>query len=159
KGIREVDESLLVSPDEFKPPLILVRQDLSSMDDELLVMLFPRRPGEKKSEAPAAPLTPPPAGGPRVKAEDKIELKTEEGVDGKGDGTPADAIEEKSVEKSEMPDMNIKNCIITVALTCSLGSNCAGAPSPQQKDYLSSLESDKIRDAETTNERIKLFLT
>jgi hypothetical protein len=29
----------------------------------------------------------------------------------------------------------------------------------EQKDYLSSLEADKIRDAETTNERIKLFLT
>jgi len=32
----------------------------------------------------------------------------------------------------------------------------AGTP---QKDYLSSLEADKIRDAETVNERIKLFLT
>lgn len=30
---------------------------------------------------------------------------------------------------------------------------------PQQKDYLSALEADKIRDAETPNERIKLFLT
>ena len=29
----------------------------------------------------------------------------------------------------------------------------------EQKDYLSSLEADKIRDAETTNERVKLFLT
>jgi len=29
----------------------------------------------------------------------------------------------------------------------------------QQKDYLSALEADKIRDAEGTNERIKLFLT
>lgn len=28
-----------------------------------------------------------------------------------------------------------------------------------QKDYLSALEADKIRDAETTNDRIKLFLT
>ena len=28
-----------------------------------------------------------------------------------------------------------------------------------QKDYLSAVESDKIRDAETVNERIKLFLT
>ncbi len=28
-----------------------------------------------------------------------------------------------------------------------------------QKDYLSALESDKIRDAENTNERIKLFIT
>jgi hypothetical protein len=34
------------------------------------------------------------------------------------------------------------------------------APSrTQQKDYLSALESDKIRDAENTNERIKLFIT
>jgi hypothetical protein len=35
------------------------------------------------------------------------------------------------------------------------------APAPifaQQKDYLSSLEADKIRDAETSAERIKLFL-
>src|ERR1700731_1831832 len=29
----------------------------------------------------------------------------------------------------------------------------------EQKDYLSSLEADKIRDAETTNDRVKLFLT
>jgi hypothetical protein len=40
---------------------------------------------------------------------------------------------------------------------------CAGAAGPvlaqQQKDYLSALEADKIRDAETTNERVKLFLT
>ena len=30
---------------------------------------------------------------------------------------------------------------------------------PQQKDYLSSIEADKIRDAETPNERITLFLS
>src|SRR5215813_10522579 len=36
KGIREVDESLLVSPAELQPPLTLVRRDLASMDDELL---------------------------------------------------------------------------------------------------------------------------
>jgi hypothetical protein len=33
------------------------------------------------------------------------------------------------------------------------------AKSSQQKDYLSALEADKIRDAETTNDRVKLFLT
>ena len=32
------------------------------------------------------------------------------------------------------------------------------AGAPQQKDYLSALEADKIRDAQTVNERIKLFL-
>ena len=39
---------------------------------------------------------------------------------------------------------------------------CAGNPlakAPQQKDYLSAIEADKIRDAETTNDRVKLFLT
>jgi hypothetical protein len=29
----------------------------------------------------------------------------------------------------------------------------------ERKDYLSALEADKIRDAETTNDRVKLFLT
>lgn len=38
------------------------------------------------------------------------------------------------------------------------GHTASGRPSPPQKDYLSPLESDKIRDAETTNERIKLFV-
>jgi hypothetical protein len=33
------------------------------------------------------------------------------------------------------------------------------AASPQKKDYLTNLEADKIRDAETVNDRIKLFLT
>jgi hypothetical protein len=35
----------------------------------------------------------------------------------------------------------------------------ARARTAQQKDYLSALEADKIRDAETVNERVKLFLT
>jgi hypothetical protein len=38
-----------------------------------------------------------------------------------------------------------------------LSVSCAMAQQ-QQKDYLSAMESDKVRDAETTNERIKLFL-
>ncbi|MGH9704077.1 MAG: hypothetical protein ACRD4K_11950 [Candidatus Acidiferrales bacterium] len=33
------------------------------------------------------------------------------------------------------------------------------APAQLQKDYLSELEADKIRDAETPNERIRLFLS
>jgi hypothetical protein len=33
------------------------------------------------------------------------------------------------------------------------------ARSPQEKDYLSSVEAEKIRDAETTDLRIQLFLT
>jgi len=54
KGIREIDETLLVSPEDYKPPLQIVRHDLIGMDDELLKMLFPRRPLEKRETAPPA---------------------------------------------------------------------------------------------------------
>jgi hypothetical protein len=53
KGLREVDEILITAPEEYKPPLQLVRKDLVSLDDELLRFLFPRR-HEKKPQAPAA---------------------------------------------------------------------------------------------------------
>jgi hypothetical protein len=45
-------------------------------------------------------------------------------------------------------------CMLAIATAFSAVPSRA-----QQKDYLSALESDKIRDAEGTNERIKLFLT
>jgi hypothetical protein len=44
RGIREVEESLLAAPEPFKPPLEIVHEDLIAMDDELLKLLFPRRP-------------------------------------------------------------------------------------------------------------------
>jgi hypothetical protein len=46
-GLRELDETLIVAPPEYQPPLRLVRQDLASMDEELLQMLFPLRPEKK----------------------------------------------------------------------------------------------------------------
>jgi len=52
KGIREVEETLLASPEPYKPPLQLVRQDLIGLDDELLKMLFPRRPLDQRSAPP-----------------------------------------------------------------------------------------------------------
>jgi hypothetical protein len=43
---------------------------------------------------------------------------------------------------------------------CAIAASFFAVPSrAEQKDYLSSLESDKIRDAENTNERIRLFIT
>ncbi len=54
RGIREVEESLLVAPEPFKPPLEIVHEDLIAMDDELLRLLFPRRP----LNTPAAPAAP-----------------------------------------------------------------------------------------------------
>lgn len=42
---------------------------------------------------------------------------------------------------------------------CFVAAMAAGAEAQTpQKDYLTALEADKIRDAETTNERIKLFV-
>jgi hypothetical protein len=49
--------------------------------------------------------------------------------------------------------------LLCFAMLATVASLFAARVSMAQKDYLSALESDKIRDAETTNERIKLFLT
>jgi hypothetical protein len=48
KSLREVDETLVIAPDEYRPPLEIVRRDLANMDDELLDLLFPRHPIQKK---------------------------------------------------------------------------------------------------------------
>ena len=58
KGIREIDDALLASPEGFKPPLQLVRQDLIGLDAELLKMLFPRRPLEQRGATPPAEKQP-----------------------------------------------------------------------------------------------------
>jgi hypothetical protein len=55
KGMREVAESLLVAPEPYQPPLEIVRQDLAAMDDELLKLLFPNRPLNKKAANPPPP--------------------------------------------------------------------------------------------------------
>jgi hypothetical protein len=59
KGLREVDEFLLIAPTEFKPPLQIVRKDLLALDDKLLRSLFPRR-HENKPRATATPPANPP---------------------------------------------------------------------------------------------------
>jgi succinate dehydrogenase flavin-adding protein (antitoxin of CptAB toxin-antitoxin module) len=46
RGIREVDEILLRIPEEYQPPLQLVRKDLDEMDRELIHMLFHHRDSE-----------------------------------------------------------------------------------------------------------------
>jgi hypothetical protein len=50
KGIREVDEMLIVAPEAYKPPLEIVRTDLVAMEDEMIKLLFPRRPAEKPAD-------------------------------------------------------------------------------------------------------------
>ena len=51
---------------------------------------------------------------------------------------------------------------LSALLVCScllLAGPPLHAKAPQEKDYLSAIEADKIRDAETSAERIKLFLS
>jgi hypothetical protein len=54
RAIREVDESMLMAADEYKPPLQIVRGDLIAMDEEMIKLLFPSHPAK-------APKNPPPA--------------------------------------------------------------------------------------------------
>ena len=46
-GIREVSDLIATVPEDYRPPLEIVKADLLAMDKELLRLLFPRRPGEK----------------------------------------------------------------------------------------------------------------
>jgi len=55
RGIREVDELILVAPDFYRPPLQQVRSDLIALDDELLTALFPRRLEPARAPTMAAP--------------------------------------------------------------------------------------------------------
>ena len=52
-NLRDIDDFLLVAPPEYRPPLSLVRKDVDDVEEELLHLLFPARPGEKPiREAP-----------------------------------------------------------------------------------------------------------
>ncbi|HTG30489.1 MAG TPA: hypothetical protein VK818_19910 [Methylomirabilota bacterium] len=53
RGIREADEIILRVPEEYQPPLQIVRRDLDVMDRELIHMLFLHR-----DELPAGPKAP-----------------------------------------------------------------------------------------------------
>jgi hypothetical protein len=55
--------------------------------------------------------------------------------------------------------MKLKSSILLLFSCLFLSPLPSHARAAQQKDYLSALEADKIRDAETSNERIKLFLS
>src|SRR5216684_2968446 len=55
--------------------------------------------------------------------------------------------------------MKFKIHFLLLAFCILIAFPAARAGAPQQKDYLTALEADKIRDAETTNDRIKLFLS
>jgi hypothetical protein len=183
RALRELDEALLVSPPEYKPPLELVRRDLVVMDDELLKMLFPRRLQEKKPEKSAiapekekssvggsnpglSPIGSNPSPALEKENTSTISLSTSPSPINSG-RTPNPAPEKENtstaisnpsagpLSSSASPATSATSPSPTVSTTGLIDPSAPG----QQKDYLSALEADKIRDAETTNERIKLFVT
>jgi hypothetical protein len=57
-GIREVEDTLLVAPNDMRPPLEIVRKDLIEIDDALIRLLFPRRSKDPVKAPPAAEAKP-----------------------------------------------------------------------------------------------------
>jgi hypothetical protein len=55
RGIRELEDTTLVAPDEVKPPLEIVHKDLLDVDDALISFLFPRRTKDPKKVPPPPP--------------------------------------------------------------------------------------------------------
>ena len=58
QGVREVEDTLLVAPEDVRPPLEIVRKDLIEMDDALIRQLFPRRSKDPEKVPPAAEAKP-----------------------------------------------------------------------------------------------------
>jgi hypothetical protein len=183
RAIRDLKETVLLAPDEYKPPLQLVERDLALIDDELLQSLFPspprstRSPEDQPIAANATPSANPEAqssagpvpsgsaleqspGGAAQAAPDASTESNPGTTPNSASGSQQSAA--SSVQGSqEKSDMNIQNCILTAVVTCGIALSTCGDLRAQfeQKDYLSPMESDKIRDAETTNDRLKLFVT
>ena len=57
-GIREVEDTLLVAPEDVRPPLEIVRKDLIETDDTLIHLLFPRRSKDPEKVPPAPEAKP-----------------------------------------------------------------------------------------------------
>ena len=54
QGLREVRDVMLAMPEQLRPPMQIVENDLRDMNTELLKLLFPRRPGEQPPLDPRA---------------------------------------------------------------------------------------------------------
>ena len=135
RALREVNDVLLVAPDVYKPPLQIVESDLRKMEDELLVLLFPDRPADKPLPPSPAESSAAPSKAPQPAAESRTDA-------------PAAPSQEESMR------IAAKSAVLSAVLLLPP----AALPQRIQKDYLSDQEADKIRDAETSNDKIKLFL-
>lgn len=142
KGLRDLEETILSTPQELRPRLEALRADLVRFDDDLIKLLFPRR-------------------GKSVRGNPELASETQEPHKPKLANKFANDYDSNPPESSNKSDLPRR----------SEFSHAPGAENqprelldpPQdtrsKKDYLSDLEADKIRDAETSNKRIKLLLS
>jgi hypothetical protein len=175
RAIRDLKETILLAPDEYKPPLGIVEHDLSLIDDELLQSLFPSPPQQPAGGSPenqpianntsgsspsGSALEQTPGGNSQAASTDSTESNPG-GTSSATSNSPQQPKGEPSADSQEKSSMNIQNCILAAVVTCGMALTTCGDLRAQfeQKDYLSPMESDKIRDAETTNDRLKLFVT
>ena len=70
-----IDDQILTMPEEYHPPLQLVRRDVAAMEDELLHDLFPSRPGEK----PLPPAPDKPASDPSAPVQPVLDKPSDSG--------------------------------------------------------------------------------
>jgi hypothetical protein len=57
RGLREVDEMMAIVPPVVQPPLEIVKQDLTGIDDKLIQLLFPRRSKDPQLNHPSPEKT------------------------------------------------------------------------------------------------------
>ncbi|MBV9888692.1 MAG: hypothetical protein JO119_19290, partial [Acidobacteria bacterium] len=95
RAIRDLKETVLLAPDEYKPPLRLVEHDLSLIDDELLQSLFPSPPhtGASPEAPPSANNTP---SDPHSSAAPPTGSALEQNPGGNPRAAPADSAESNS---------------------------------------------------------------
>lgn len=179
KGLRDIDETILSAPQELRPRLETVRSSLIATDNDLIKLLFPRRhklvpgkPGTSGAGADDEDLSASAIHPPATLTEAIAPRKTAEVKSG-GAGERQGPIKPRS-EPAEASAENagpLKAGLEPVPSSSPDFTNESTTPSrPSQvevvlqrgndkKDYLSELEADKIRDAETSNQRIKLLLS
>lgn len=58
QGIREVEDTLLAAPEDVRPPLEIVRNELIETDDALIRLLFPRRSKDPEKAHPSVEAKP-----------------------------------------------------------------------------------------------------
>ncbi|HXN23504.1 MAG TPA: hypothetical protein VOA41_12255 [Candidatus Dormibacteraeota bacterium] len=165
KGLRDLEETILSTPEELRSRLQSLRTDLITCDEDLIKLLFPRRrkpepqkPGAMtgSKEPPDAEKLPGGAQGPQSSKLQKPETRPLAQESSQID-KPVSATTESS-----KPGTGEATRVVEPTASSSGEAEQERRVVPrtfEKKDYLSELEADKIRDAETSNQRIKLLLT